>query len=105
MPCPEGLGCAPSRVGADPAGGGAWGCERRFERMTDEEQIRRVLALSMQYADDRGARGGSDPYADDANTTRRLARSLDARRSTSRSRAAPCRRPGIARRSTCAATR
>ena len=29
-------------------------------------QIRRVLALSMHYADDRDARGRSDLYAEDA---------------------------------------
>jgi hypothetical protein len=34
--------------------------------MNDEEQIRRVLALSMHYADDRDARGRSDLYAEDA---------------------------------------
>jgi hypothetical protein len=34
--------------------------------MTDEEQIRRVLALSTHYADDRDARGRSDLYAEDA---------------------------------------
>jgi hypothetical protein len=34
--------------------------------MSDEEQIRRVLALSMHYADDRNARGRSDLYAADA---------------------------------------
>ncbi|SRR5712691_10149607 len=34
--------------------------------MSDEEQIRRVLALSMHYADDRNARGRSDLCAADA---------------------------------------
>jgi 3-phenylpropionate/cinnamic acid dioxygenase small subunit len=36
------------------------------ELMTDEEKIRRVLALSMHYADDRDARARSDLYAEDA---------------------------------------
>jgi len=34
--------------------------------MSDEEQIRRVLALSMHYADDRNACARSDLYAEDA---------------------------------------